>query len=382
MRILHTADWHLGKKSEGRDRLPEQKKALEAMVSLCEAQKVDFVAVAGDVFDTYTPSAEAEDLFYLALTELSAGGRRAVFVIAGNHDDPTRLAAARELGYRHNVFLIEHPGQVLRQEQDFALRLKDSAPGSALFQKGEEALAVGFLPYPSEERMGLPLEKELSYSEKVRRWFTPVHFGKGGFDLALSHLFLAGSMKAGTEREIEAGGLKAAGVEVFASAHYAALGHIHRFQRLKNAAYSGSLLKYAFDEADPKGALLVEGDQKGLYSLEFCPLPGRDFVRLEAQDLAEAREKLAALPEAYTELTLRLNQPLTFPEVRELRRAFPDLLQLKIVLPERAGQAVSRKELSPEKLFSAFYEREYQKPPQPELLQLFTEKLEQARKAD
>ena len=157
MRILHTADWHLGKKSEGRDRLPEQKRALEAMVSLCEAQKVDFVAVAGDVFDTYTPSAEAEDLFYLALTELSAGGRRAVFVIAGNHDDPTRLAAARELGYRHNVFLIEHPGQVLRQEQDFALRLKDSAPGSALFQKGEEALAVGFLPYPSEERMGLPL---------------------------------------------------------------------------------------------------------------------------------------------------------------------------------------------------------------------------------
>ena len=56
MRILHTADWHLGKKSEGRDRLPEQKRALEAMVSLCEAQKVDFVAVAGDVFDTYTLS--------------------------------------------------------------------------------------------------------------------------------------------------------------------------------------------------------------------------------------------------------------------------------------------------------------------------------------
>lgn len=382
MKILHTADWHLGKKAEGRDRLSEQKRALEAMVRLCEEEQVDFVAVAGDVFDTYTPSAEAEDLFYLALTELSAGGRRAVFVIAGNHDDPTRLAAARELCYRHNVFLIERPGQLLRQEQDFPLRLVDSAPGSALFAKKEEGLALGFLPYPSEERMGTPLEKERSYSEKVKGWFTPVHFKKGGFDLALSHLFLAGSMKAGTEREIEAGGLKAAGVEVFAAAHYAALGHIHRYQRVKNAAYSGSLLKYAFDEQDPKGVILVEGNGSGLIRTDFLPLPGRDFVRLEAGSLSEARELLSAHADAYTELTLSLSEPLTFPEVRALRGDFPDLLQLKIALPDRERQTVSRKDLNPERLFTAYYEREFRRPPQPELVRLFTEKLEKSRQGN
>ena len=93
MKILHTSDWHIGKRLMDRERLPEQREALEELVRICEDEQADVVLVAGDVFDTFMPSAEAEEVFFHAVKRL-AGARRAVVLISGNHDDGVRLAAS------------------------------------------------------------------------------------------------------------------------------------------------------------------------------------------------------------------------------------------------------------------------------------------------
>ena len=106
MKFLHTADWHLGAKTNGRDRLNEQKKVLDEIESIATYENIDCVIIAGDVFNTSSPSAEAEELFFDSIQKLSNGGDRFVFVLAGNHDDPTRLSAGLPLASKHNIALV------------------------------------------------------------------------------------------------------------------------------------------------------------------------------------------------------------------------------------------------------------------------------------
>ncbi|HYH01787.1 MAG TPA: exonuclease subunit SbcD, partial [Bacillota bacterium] len=88
MNILHTSDWHLGKYLENRERLPEQVEVMDELCRIAEVRKVDLVIIAGDIFDTFVPPAAAEELFFNTIERLSAKGRRAVVIIAGNHDSP------------------------------------------------------------------------------------------------------------------------------------------------------------------------------------------------------------------------------------------------------------------------------------------------------
>ena len=88
MKILHTADWHLGKRLNEFSRIEEQREVLEEICRIAEEQQVDAVLVAGDLYDTFNPPNEAIELFYKSLHRLAAGGKRAVIGIAGNHDSP------------------------------------------------------------------------------------------------------------------------------------------------------------------------------------------------------------------------------------------------------------------------------------------------------
>ena len=104
MKVLHTSDWHIGKRLLGRERIGEQREVLREIAALCERERVELVLVAGDVFDTYLPSSEAEDLFYTSVREL-AGKDRAVVIISGNHDSAERLDFASSLLAEQNVHI-------------------------------------------------------------------------------------------------------------------------------------------------------------------------------------------------------------------------------------------------------------------------------------
>lgn len=101
MKILHTSDLHIGKKLMGRERFPEYRAIFSELAEACDRENVELVLIAGDVFDTYTPSAETEEIFYRGIKELSK--RCAVLVISGNHDDYVRLTAASALAEEQNI---------------------------------------------------------------------------------------------------------------------------------------------------------------------------------------------------------------------------------------------------------------------------------------
>ncbi len=109
MKILHTADWHLGKKLEQFSRLPEQKKVMDEICTIANQQNVDAVIVAGDLFDTFNPPNEAIDLFYKTLKKLSNNGKRLVVAIAGNHDSPERIEAPTPLAIENGIILTGFP---------------------------------------------------------------------------------------------------------------------------------------------------------------------------------------------------------------------------------------------------------------------------------
>jgi len=102
MKILHTSDWHLGKRLENFSRLDEQIAVLDEICTIADKENIDAVLVAGDLFDTFNPPTEAVELFYRSLKKLSKNGSRPVIAIAGNHDSPDRIESpdplARECG--------------------------------------------------------------------------------------------------------------------------------------------------------------------------------------------------------------------------------------------------------------------------------------------
>ena len=131
MRILHTSDWHLGKNLKHISRIDEQREFIDCLCKTVEEQKIDLVLVAGDIYDTYNPSDAAEELFYDAIDRLNDKGKRAVVVIAGNHDNPERLCAASPLAYKNGIILLAYPGSDVGVYKTGTgnIKIADSGPG-------------------------------------------------------------------------------------------------------------------------------------------------------------------------------------------------------------------------------------------------------------
>ena len=261
MRILHTSDWHLGKTLSGFSRAAEHEAFLEEIVDL--ADDVDVVLVSGDVFDTYNPPIEAEELLYDALARLGDGGRRAVVVIAGNHDSPDRLAAPAPLSARHGVFILGRPGDNCRGRTGPGVSCTQLQPGVLGVQlpRGEEAV-IAALPYPSEARLGTTISCSLhesdmaaGYAEKLRSVFADMaeHFRPGAVNLLTSHLQVRDCTIGDSERTLVGGAYQVPATIFPAGAQYAALGHLHRPQEVPGAPcmtrYAGSPLAFRMSEA-------------------------------------------------------------------------------------------------------------------------------------
>ena len=188
MRILHTADWHLGKNIEGQSRLKEQKAFLEDFVRIAREEQADLVIIAGDVYDSVNPPAEAEKLFYHTLKQVTEGGKRLVLVIAGNHDSPDRLVAAGPLAMEHGILMAGLPKTVIPEGVYGKHRVTASGEGYVEVEIGGERAVILLLPYPSEKRLGEVIYREMeegqeraaSYGERVGLFFSRLekHLGQ------------------------------------------------------------------------------------------------------------------------------------------------------------------------------------------------------------
>ncbi len=380
MNILHTSDWHIGKRLMDRERLPEQAEALEELVRICEDEQIDVVLVAGDVFDTFMPSAEAEEVFFRAVKRL-AGERRAVVLISGNHDDGVRLAASAPLSAEEGIYLFGGGKRPLPAGGGRGVHAVQTGENHILLENERgERLYVNALPYPNEARLKEEKTDE-SYPEKVSRWIA-----RGGQSrpagvpyILLTHLFAAGGVSGESERDIELGGARVVPLDCFPDDAFTALGHLHKRQRLRgNVYYSGSLLQYSFDEANiPKSAALLktEGD-KVCFVREIPLTAGKKLVRLEAAGVEQALMLLQRYEGAFVELTLHLTAPLTSRETMSLREANEGLVSL-IVRTQAAEGApeIVRSSLSSEELFVEYYKSVYGEAPSDELKEAFLQLL-------
>jgi len=249
LKLLHTSDWHVGKTIRGASRADEHTAVLAEIAQIAAREEVDLVIVAGDLFDSAAPSAEAERIVYRALLDLADTGAE-VAVIAGNHDSPRRLRAVAPLLRLGQVHVVAEParpddGGVVE------LRARDGA---------EVQLAM--LPFVSKR--GIVRSKHLmarqafenaqDYNDRLRllieRLCEP--FRSDTVNLFTTHAFVLGGQAGGGERPahlVEEYAITAQSFPV--TIGYGALGHLHRPQRvLAQLHYSGSPLQLDFGEAE------------------------------------------------------------------------------------------------------------------------------------
>ncbi|RKL69347.1 exonuclease sbcCD subunit D [Salipaludibacillus neizhouensis] len=363
MRLLHTADWHIGRTIEGRDRLEEHEDFFEELVEICNEENIDAVLMAGDVFDSVNPPAKGEELFYESMARLSDYGKRPVIIISGNHDHPERLAAARTVLKKHRIYIQGYPTME---------PLRISIDGC------KEPLAVAGLPYPSESRLkesftesNDELQLREAYDEKVTDIFNILteSFTDKEIRIAMSHLFVAGGSSTESERPIEVGGAYTVrATQLPANVQYTALGHLHRPQDIKNAPararYSGSPLAFSFSEAGyAKSVSVVDikagkvADVKDVYLRS-----GRPLVRWKATEgLAQVHSWIDEKKDnlAWIELDIHVDDTPSMNEIHKIKKAYPHLLTIRPIFPENQSETLpERKHVAIDELFNQFYQRQ------------------------
>ncbi len=376
MKILHTSDWHVGKRLMGRVRLAEQADVLDEIVEICEREQVELVLIAGDVFDTYTPCAEAEELFYSKIKRM-AGKDRAVLIISGNHDDGLRLSAVSPFSQEQGVYVVGNSREAVATSfQGRKTHPTKSGKGYVVFEneRGEKAF-IATLPYPNEARFKEE-KTELSYVERMQGWIAEGVNGNTENlpSIFLAHIFVAGGKVSESEREIDLGGARALPIEALPKSDYIALGHLHKRQKMGagHCYYSGSPLQYSFDERADKGVKVFELTQNGVENVKDVPLnKGKRLIRLEAETLENAESLLENYAENLVELKLILSAPLTQTDSARLA-SHENLVSLVAeIRTEEQIRFESRKGLTDSALFDAYYQSTYNAEPKAELKELF-----------
>lgn len=392
MKILHTSDWHLGKNLEGYSRLPEQEQFLEELIEIVEREEIDLLLIAGDIYDHYNPPAMAEQLFYKSMKRLSKGGERAIIVIAGNHDQPDRLTAARSLAYEQGIVLLGRPKSIAQEGSYKGFEITEAGEGYLkLAIKGEKAVILT-LPYPSEKRlnelMSIQADEETmqaSYSERIGQLFSQLsqHFSQDTINLAMSHLYMVGGEQTDSERQIQLGGSMAVEADLLPPAQYIALGHLHRPQAVKGggkkAFYSGSPLQYSKSEINYSKCVYKIELEAGQEEAQVQAIYLKNYKPIEIWKCSGIEEAIALCQERAEEnlwvyLEIETDRVLTSDEIKTLRDIRKDIVEIRPILmkEESSDQEIENlTELNMMEVFHSFYLENRGVDPSPELLEMF-----------
>lgn len=258
VRLLHTADWHVGKTLKGVSRLDEQEQVLRRIVAVAREQEVDAVLVAGDLYDSAAPNAAAQRLVVRTLTALAGTGAEVV-VIAGNHDHAATVDAYAPFAKAAGITMVG------------TVRTAESGGVVAFTTRAGERVTVAVLPFLSQRYAvraaelvaHSPAENASTYDQQVRDVVAAL---TGGFrtdavNLVMAHLTVLGGTFGGGERAAQSIFEYSVPAAVFpADAHYVALGHLHRRQALAAPVpvhYAGAPLAVDFGEQDNENVVVL-----------------------------------------------------------------------------------------------------------------------------
>jgi exonuclease SbcD len=251
MRLLHTSDWHVGKTLKGHSRLDEQEQVLREIVGIAREHEVDAVLVAGDLYDTAAPSAQAQQLVIRTLMGLARDAE--VIAIAGNHDHAQTIDAYRPLAGVAGITLV---GSVRTAERGGVVEFTARSTG--------ERASVAVLPFLSQRYAvraaelvtNTPAENTGAYDQQLRDILASLTAGfrDDAVNLVMAHLTILNATFGGGERAAQSIFEYAVPATIFPiEAHYVALGHLHRRQRVDAPCpvhYCGAPLAIDFGEQD------------------------------------------------------------------------------------------------------------------------------------
>jgi DNA repair protein SbcD/Mre11 len=278
MRIIHTSDWHIGRRFERESLEDDQRSFLTWLAGQVSEHGVDLVLVAGDIYDRSQPAEDAVALLDQGLDGLRAAGAE-ILLVPGNHDSARRLgfgAARQALGGVHVFADDQHP------------------PVPWVFGAGDDRVAVVAVPFldpyavpaPHPAADGSPRARthEHVLADALESAWALLSPADQLPTICVAHAYVSGAVESDSERVLSIGGTDRVDASVFAGFDYVALGHLHRPQRIDGndtVAYSGSPLPYSFSEDHAKSVRLLEVDATGFTDIRTIPVPvGRPVVTL------------------------------------------------------------------------------------------------------
>ena len=433
MRFLHTADWHLGRIFYGQYLTEDQAHVLEhQFFNILKDENIDGILLAGDIFDRAVPPIEAIELWDSIITRLAMDYKVPLFVVSGNHDGAERLEVGRSMLGQSGIHIWGSPHHALKPFEfegsdgmvaicpmpfseprriGEALGLSSANTVLATVQnlesvetktkakskrfkskKSSQDIIEGSLFADVEATNAESTDTEIAdivtqcyeqncesalnlhnYDQMYQVWSDYLYkqVPKGMRRIAISHAFVMGGEVGGSERTLSVGGSEQVNPQVFKDFHYTALGHLHGPQRMgaDHIRYSGSPLKYSFDEhAQKKSFTIIDMDTKGSVDISTIPVEAkRDVVILEGyfEDLLNDKALQAKHRDDYVQARLLDTMPI-MDGMAKLRQVYHRCMTIDLVgrvagpIAEM-GDAVF-KELNERQLFNQFAETVWKEP--------------------
>lgn len=407
MKILHTADWHLGKRLDYVSRLDEQKEVLEEICQIADQQQVDLVLVAGDLFDTFNPSVEATELLYQTLKKLTNNGKRPVIAIAGNHDSPDRIDAPDPLaracgilfvGYPHaeiKPFLMEHNYRITKSDKGFIEIQLNHIPYPVRVLTTAHANELRLKQFLGIENKAAQLNEVLqeSWADLADRYCD-----SQGVNILTAHLYMLERNGEILEEPEGEKPIKIGNADIIYSdaiptqIQYTALGHLHRYQYIKGhhspVVYASSPLCYSFSEAgQEKKVIIIEAIPDAPVQVMAIPLTkGKKLHRKRFSDIDLAVQWLHGNPSTLVELTIVSDTFMSSQELKRLHEAHDGIIHIiPIVTKQKQLEDKSidiRLDQDINSLFKDFFIAKHGQEPSEEIYSLFEEVLAQQKETE
>ncbi len=382
MKLIHTADWHLGAKLHGHSRISEQRSFLNWLTRIIQERNIDALLISGDIFDHYNPSTEALTIYYDFLAQAkTAQPHLQILIIAGNHDSPARLQAPTPLLKSWNIHVVGSLPWQSRSEINLdacIFPLKESS--------GKISGFVGMVPFLHPSDLHQSSFTDLLDHQTIHDLYQ--HVSEALIEKAephhmkvlMGHLHCYGGQASeSSERPLFYGHEKALTHDIFdARIDYVALGHLHLAQSIQeHIRYPGSPLPLAINEREYRHQVLELTWEKSACHIQSIRVPlFKKMIVLQSEEvetLESLLSKIKALdfPDEPCFLSVQIRGLEPLPHLKqEIIRALPegkavDLLSVRMERSASADSEVAQplKQLSIQDVFAACYRQHHQEDP-------------------
>jgi exonuclease SbcD len=314
MKILHTADLHLGKRVNEFSMIEDQSHILDQIFNICKNNDIEVLLIAGDIYDKAIPPIDAINLFNNFLNLLNSINI-IVLCISGNHDSSDRLNFASDLLESNNIYIVSEYQKEIKK-----ISIKD--------------IDFYLLPFVKYTYLNHYLDKKFSnYQEAMEYILLNNKIDKNKKNILVAHQFVTVNNQSPVLSDSETksiGGLDSIDFRVFKDFDYVALGHIHKPQAMgkQNVRYSGSILKYSFSEVNiQKSICLIDTETMNISKIILKPI--HDMLKFESSinDILEGKTLLDYPSDNYYQIILNDDEEI-IDAISKVRSVYPNIMQL------------------------------------------------------